>query len=173
MNEIMKNGILFTAGLIAFFLIFAAATNFSTVFAIPATQNAGTGASSVSQSGNGELQVVKVEVKGSQYVFSPSELKQGVPVRLEFEMSTLRGCSRSIVIPEFKIKKRLSESDNKVEFTPTKAGTFNIACSMNMYVGTFTVLQNDGTKSDYVQPAPAPNTGGSCGCGGAGGACGI
>ena len=45
---------------------------------------------------------------------------------------------------------------------------------MNMYRGQFTVLESDGTRSDFVDPAvnapPAAGCGGgSGGCGGCGG----
>jgi hypothetical protein len=166
MNGMIKNGIYFGAGLIVCFLIFGAVLNFS---APTAAQNKVISTPTANQPGqpsSGSAQTVKVVVQGSKYVFSPAEFKQG-PVRLEFDMSTLVGCSRGIVIPEFGITKYLSEGDNVVEFTPTKSGTFNIACTMNMYRGTFTVLQSDGSKSDYVQPAPAPSAGGGCGCGAA------
>jgi plastocyanin len=168
MNRVIQNGIYFGAGLIVCFLIFGAVLNSTTPTAAQNSIDSATNtqlANQPSQQGSGNAQAVKVVVQGSSYVFSPAEFKQG-PVRLEFDMTTLVGCSRSIVIPEFGIRKTLSEGDNVVEFTPTKAGTFNIACSMNMYRGTFTVLQADGSKSSYVQPAPAPSAGGGCGCGG-------
>ncbi len=120
-----------------------------------------------------EIQIVKLSVENGQYIMSPSTLKKDVPVRIEADMSKMPGCSKSIVIPTFNVRKSLSESDNIIEFTPNKAGTFNIACSMNMYKGTFTVLESDGTKPNYIdqQPSQASTSrcgmaGGSCGCGG-------
>jgi plastocyanin domain-containing protein len=118
---------------------------------------------------NGEVQIIKLSVQGSNYVLSPSQVKVGVPVRIEADIPNMPGCSKSIVISSFNIRKTVTTTDNIIEFTPDKAGTFNIACSMNMYRGTFTVLQNDGSKSTYVQPASA--SGGSCG--GSGGRCGC
>jgi len=52
-------------------------------------------------------------------------------------MSTVVGCSRDIVISSFGVRKAVSPGDNIIEFTPDKTGTINIACSMNMYRGTF------------------------------------
>ncbi len=121
---------------------------------------------------NGEVQVVKLSVEGGKYIMNPSELKKGIPVRIEADMSKMPGCSKSIVISSFNVRKTFTSTDNAVEFTPDKAGTFNIACSMNMYRGTFTVLENDGSKSNYVDTsAPSGGTcggsgGGGCGCGG-------
>lgn len=85
-------------------------------------------------------QVARLYVQGIKYVLSPSEFKKDIPVRIEADMSKLPGCSRSVVISAFGVRKVLSSKDNTIEFTPTKTGTFNIACSMNMYRGTFTVI---------------------------------
>ncbi len=122
---------------------------------------------------SGDIQVVKLKVEGGSYVLNPSSFKKGIPVRIEAEMSTLVGCSRGIVIPAFNVKKSLNDRDNIIEFIPDRAGTFNIACSMNMYKGTFTVLDSDGTKGSYVEPASTSGggcnmgtNGGGCGCGG-------
>ena len=121
--------------------------------------------------GNQEAQVVKLSVENGQYVLSPSQLEKGVPVILEADVSTMSGCSKAVVISAFNARKNFKEGDNTLEFMPDKAGTFNIACAMNMYKGTFTVLESDGTKPSYVeQKLPAGSScgvaGGGCGCGG-------
>lgn len=89
----------------------------------------------------GEVQIVKLSVENGKYIMNPSELKIDVPVRIEADMSNMPGCSKSIVISSFNVRKSFTSSDNTVEFIPDKAGTFNIACSMNMYRGTFVVLE--------------------------------
>lgn len=119
---------------------------------------------------NGEVQIVKLSVENGKYILDPSEIKKGVPVRIEADISKMPGCSKSILIPSFNVQKNLNSKSNIIEFTPDKAGTFNIMCSMNMYRGTFTVLENDGTKSNYVEKAST--SGGSCGAGGGGCGCG-
>lgn len=118
----------------------------------------------------GDVQIIKIHVEGANYVLEPSTIKKGVPVRIEADMSRMPGCSRSVVISEFGVRKTFTDTNNVLEFTPTKAGTFNIACSMNMYKGTFEVLESDGTKSSYVQPAS--KGGMTCGAGGGCGGCG-
>lgn len=119
--------------------------------------------------GSGDVQVVKMHVEGSQYVFEPSSVKKGIPVKLEADMSRMPGCSRGIIGSELGIRKTFSSSDDTLTFTPDKAGTFYISCSMNMYKGTLTVLESDGSKSNYVQKAlPSGSScgaGGGCGCG--------
>src|SRR3989344_4496749 len=122
--------------------------------------------------GNQETQVVKLSVENGNYVITPSQLKKDVPVRIEADVSTMPGCSKAVVISAFNARKNLKDGDNALEFTPNKAGTFNIACAMNMYQGTFTVLESDGSKPSYVEQKLAAgsscgmNNGGGCGCGG-------
>ena len=128
------------------------------------------GSNAAGNVGSDNVQVVKIYVDGAQYVLEPSSVKKGIPVRLEADMSKMPGCSRGIISPELGIKKTFSSKENTFEFTPNKSGTFYIACSMNMYKGTLTVLESDGSKSDYVQTPSssggACGTGGGCGCGG-------
>jgi len=92
---------------------------------------------------NEKVQIVKLSVENGKYILDPPEIKKGVPVRIEADMSKMPGCSKSIVIASFNIRKTLNSKDNTIEFTPDKAGTFNIACSMNMYRGTFVVLEDN------------------------------
>ncbi|HLC74087.1 MAG TPA: cupredoxin domain-containing protein [Candidatus Nanoarchaeia archaeon] len=119
---------------------------------------------------NGDVQIVKLSVQNGNYVLEPSEFKEGVLVRIEADLSNMPGCSRSVVIPSFKVSKTFSSNNNIIEFIPDKAGTFNIVCSMNMYSGKFTVLEKNGTKSDYVEQkinsGSSCGAGGGCGCGG-------
>ncbi len=117
-----------------------------------------------------EVQIVKLSVSGSQYILEPSTVKKGTKVRLEADISKIPGCAKSIVIPAFNIRKSLSSNDQTIEFTPDKAGTFNLACTMNMYHGTLTVLESDGKSSKYVEAKPAS---GGMVCGGGAGGCGC
>ena len=118
----------------------------------------------------GNVQVVKLSVVNGNYVMSPSQVKMGVPVRIEANIAQMPGCSKSFVMPAFNIRKTFTSTDNIVEFTPDKAGVFNVMCSMNMYKGTLTVLQSDGSKSNYVETSSPSTTSGS---GSSGGGCGM
>ena len=118
-----------------------------------------------------EVQIVKLSVVNGNYVFDPSEVRKGAPVRIEADMSKMPGCSKSIVIPEFGISKTFSANDNVIEFIPDKSGTFSVMCSMNMYRGSFVVLEADGTSSGFVEQVKVSNSGtcsmssgGGCGC---------
>ena len=119
---------------------------------------------------NNNVQIVKLSVTNGQYVFEPSSVKKGIPVRLEADISRMPGCSKSIISSELGIRKTFNSNDNTFEFTPNKAGNFYFACSMNMYKGNFIVLESDGTKSSYAQTPPS--SAGSCGAGGGGCGCG-
>lgn len=128
-----------------------------------------------SNAGNaGDAITVNVRIQdGYKYVMTPSTMQVGQNVRLVFDMSTVKGCMRSVNIPAFNIRKSLSERDNVIEFTPDKAGEFKIACSMNMGRGTFTVTGDAGApvvnaddSINQVQGGGSCGSGG-CGCGGA------
>jgi len=122
-------------------------------------------------SNNQDVQIIKLSVKNGQYILEPSKVKKDALVRFVADINNMPGCSKSIRMPAFEISKTFTSNDNIFEFTPDKAGTFNIACSMNMYKGTLTVLESNGAKSNYVeQKSSAGSTcgagGGGCGCGG-------
>jgi plastocyanin domain-containing protein len=120
-----------------------------------------------------DVQEVTLTFKNYEYQLSPPQLRQGVPVRMTVDLSTVTGCMRSIVIPSFNVKQTVSSGDNIITFTPDKAGTFNIACSMNMGRGTFTVVNELGTTTGFIEQAAAPTAGGSCGMAGGGCGCGA
>lgn len=85
------------------------------------------------------FQTATLEVLGGAYVLRPSVFRKDIPVKITADYNDLPGCSKSVTIPEFGVQKRIGTLDNIITFTPTKTGTFKIACSMDMYRGTFTV----------------------------------
>lgn len=87
----------------------------------------------------GDVQTAKLSVTGSSYVLVPSTFKKDIPVKIIADAKSLPGCSKTVTIPAFNVFKYVSDNDNIISFTPTKTGTFKIACSMSMYTGTFTV----------------------------------
>jgi copper chaperone CopZ len=119
----------------------------------------------------GNVQKVQLSVKGSTYYPYPIQVKKGIPVQLIGDMNSMPGCSRSIVIPEFGIRKTMSEGDNIIEFTPDKSGTFQFSCSMNMYHGQIIVEESNGSVAAYTGNISAPSAG-SCGGSGCGCGCG-
>lgn len=85
------------------------------------------------------VQVVNMWVENGQYKFDGS-VKAGEPVKLVADMSRMPGCSKSFVMSDFGVRKTFTPSDNSVEFTPTQPGSYGVACSMNMYKGSLTVV---------------------------------
>jgi plastocyanin domain-containing protein len=113
-------------------------------------------------------------MKNYQYLTDPAVLKKGIPVKMTVDLNTVVGCATDIVIKDFGVRKYVSQGDNIITFTPTKTGTIGIACSMNMYHGTFTVVDeaNPNAPAEVTASPITPASGGSCGAGGGGCGCG-
>ena len=122
---------------------------------------------------NNGVQEVALSMTGYQYQPTPIRVKVGVPVRFTTDLSTVRGCMRSIVIPELGVSGRVSEGSNTIEFTPTKAGTFRMTCSMGMGQGTIVIEDANGQVPITAQAAAPVKAAGSDASCGAGGGCGC
>jgi len=169
-NLRISYGTLYKAGFLIILLIVIVML-FKNFDSVEATGNSITSINDNSNKIAGNVQLAKMEVIDGQYVIEPNSFKVGIPVRIESDINKIPGCAKNVVIPAFNVKENLNENNKIIEFTPNKAGTFNIMCSMNMYRGTFTVLQGDGTKANYVEKASTAgatcgSNGGGCGCGG-------
>ena len=79
-----------------------------------------------------------VDSKGG-YVVTPSTVTKGVPVKMEVDLESVKGCARTVVIEAYKVKKTVKEGDTTIDFTPTKTGPVQVVCGMNMVKGSFTV----------------------------------
>ena len=66
-------------------------------------------------------------------------LQYNVPARITVDTAAVQGCYRSIVIPDFGIRKYITEADNVISFTPDKRGTFRFSCAMGMGAGKIVV----------------------------------
>src|SRR5205809_6091737 len=85
------------------------------------------------------VQVVDVLVKGG-YEPGVVRVTRGAPVRLVFDRQETSSCSEEVVLPDFGIRRFLPPfARTPVEFTPTKAGTFDISCGMSMLHGKLVV----------------------------------
>jgi uncharacterized protein len=87
-----------------------------------------------------KLQTVKLTFDDRGYVVTPDTVTKGVPVRMEVDLDTVKGCMRTVVIDAFNVKKTVKTGETTIEFTPTKSGKINIVCGMNMGKGSFTVV---------------------------------
>jgi len=119
---------------------------------------------------NGEVQEATLSMKNWEYVVTPSTLKKGIPVRMTVDLKTVVGCATDVTIREFSVRKYVKTGDNVITFTPTKTGTITIACSMNMYVGSFEVVDDANPSAPAEVTASIPqSSGGSCGMASSGG----
>lgn len=119
------------------------------------------------------VQEVTLSVQGGSYMPNPIRVKKGMPVRLVADIGAMPGCSKSVVIPEFGIRKVVRAGDNLIEFTPDKSGTFDFSCSMGMYRGKIVVEEADGSVVQYSGTPKAQQAGGTPSCGAGGGGCGC
>lgn len=164
---IIKKNTLYGLGAILIVIIGISLLSFST--SNPLNSNVVNNNQNIANSQN--AQVVKLSVQNGQYILEPSQVKKDAPVRIIADINSMPGCSKSLRIPSFGVSKTFTTNDNTLVFTPNKAGTFNIACSMNMYKGTFTVLESDGSASGFVEQklsggSTCGSSDGGCGCGG-------
>ena len=89
--------------------------------------------------GNSSVQEVKLGFAGGTYSPSFITVKKDIPVRLIGDMTALKGCYTSIVIPQLGLSKYMRAGDNVLEFTPTQTGHFRLTCSMGMASATINV----------------------------------
>jgi len=88
-----------------------------------------------------KVQVVKLSFDDKGYVVTPSTVTKGVPVKMEVDLDTVKGCMRTVVIDAFNVKQTVKAGATTIEFTPTKSGPIQIVCGMNMGKGQFTVTE--------------------------------
>ena len=88
-----------------------------------------------------KVQLVKLSFDDKGYVVTPSTVTKGVPVKMEVDLDTVKGCMRTVVIDAFKVKQTVKAGATTIEFTPTKSGPIQIVCGMNMGKGQFTVAE--------------------------------
>jgi len=87
-----------------------------------------------------KVQLVKLTFDDKGYVVTPSTMTKGVPVKMEVDLGTVKGCMRTVVINAFNVKQTVKEGATTIEFTPSKSGKIDIICGMNMGKGWFTVV---------------------------------
>jgi len=98
--------------------------------------------------------------------YDPQEIRvrAGDTVRIEADAGTLTGCMSTLVINGMGISKRITSTDNVLEFTAGTPGQYRLTCGMGMGDGLLIVEDENGVVPDGAPVAPA-RTGG-CGCGG-------
>ena len=109
------------------------------VLGVMGSNGGGSGATTGGEK-QGSVQTVTLRAQGGQYILDPPTLKMGVPVKMVVDLSTVQGCMRSIVVPEWGIRKLVTAGDNVIEFTPLTPGNFGMSCSMGMGRGTIHIV---------------------------------
>lgn len=113
-----------------------AAVVMAVTFAMPGTVLAQPG-----KDQGAKVQIVKLSFDDKGYVVTPSTVTKGVPVKMEVDLATVKGCMRTVVIDAFNVKQTVKEGATTIEFTPSKSGPIQIVCGMNMGKGQFTVAE--------------------------------
>ncbi|MFA9376490.1 MAG: cupredoxin domain-containing protein [Lachnotalea sp.] len=116
--------------------------------------------------------VQKLTTQHSPSSYPNIVVQKGVPVEWTISASaqSLRSCNSFVIFPDFNIQTSLKQGDNVLEFTPTTTGTFQYFCSMQMYIGTITVV--DDIKN-YDESAVDNAVNSAVPVGGGGGCCGF
>ena len=103
---------------------------------------------------SGGVQRVQVTVRGG---YSPNvvQVRQGVPVEMEFDRQESGDCSARVVFPDLQLSAALPAHQRTiVRFTPQQSGSFLFACGMNMIQGTLVVTPAE-SPLEHEQPAAA------------------
>lgn len=90
----------------------------------------------------GNVQTVVSELESGSY--PPIVVQKGIPVQwiLKVEDKNLNNCNNAIEIPEYKLEKKLTAGDNRIEFTPDASGEFAYSCWMGMIKSKITVVDD-------------------------------
>ena len=97
------------------------------------------------------VQRIQVTIHGG---YSPNllEVRQGIPVEIEFDRQETGDCSSRVVFPDLHLSAALpAHQRTTVRFTPQQAGSFGFACGMNMISGTLVVTPN-GQATGSAEP---------------------
>lgn len=102
------------------------------------------------------VQRIQVTVRGG---YSPNvvEVRQGIPVEIEFDRQETGDCSSRVVFPDLQLSAALpAHRRTTVRFTPQQAGSFPFTCGMNMISGTLVVTSNGHTAESPNRKCPVP-----------------
>jgi|GEM_PF-5780036 hypothetical protein len=117
----------------------------------------------------GDEQTIKT--KHDPYSYPNIVVQKGVPAvwTINASSQSLQSCNSYIVFPSLNMQGQLRQGNNVVKFTPEETGTFQYSCSMGMYVGTITVVDD---INNYDKAAVQKEVDSAAASGGGGGCCG-
>jgi hypothetical protein len=118
------------------------------------------GAATAIASGNEQIVTSGITPRSYQ----PITVKQGIPVvwTIKVNADDLNGCNSAIVIPEYKIRKKLMPGDNVIRFTPEKSGIITFSCWMGMIHSSIMVTNGRSLNQESVSPVTSFAGGGCC-----------
>lgn len=88
------------------------------------------------------VQIVTMAETNRGYVPNKFTITKDMPVRWVIDAKAPYSCASALIVPSLKIQKQLEPGENIIEFTTNKTGTIPFSCSMGMYTGSFTVIDN-------------------------------
>lgn len=97
-------------------------------------------------------QIVEMTQKSNGYTPNSFTIKKGIPVKWIITSEDSNSCAASIYSQKLNIRQFLNKGENVINFTPTETGKIAFSCSMGMYRGQFTVIENSDTSE---KPAEA------------------
>ena len=124
----------------------------------PVPSSSATATQAPSAAAQENVQEITSELTG--YGYPAITVKAGVPVKwtIKAPKGSINGCNNALVIPEYKIEKKLQTGDNVIEFTPTRTGTFSYSCWMGMIRSNITVVENEDASATAPADAAGQNT---------------
>ena len=90
---------------------------------------------------NGNEQIIKVSATASGYSPKTTYIQKEIKTKLIIDGTTLTSCNNEVIFPSLNIRKKLSEGENIIEFTPTDED-INFSCWMGMRSGKIKVVDD-------------------------------
>jgi len=128
-----------TAGLIVIILGWVNISNGSQLLKINSGKDNPSSADIINQQSNQDSQIVKMTQNDYGYQPNTFTVEVNRPVKWVVTSTNPFSCASLLVLPKYKISKRLEKGENIIEFTPTQTGEIPFSCSMGMYRGKFIV----------------------------------
>lgn len=121
------------------------------------------------------IQEVRMTQDSSGYSPNNFIIKKGIPVKWIIDSKDIYTCASSIIAQSIGVRQSLQLGENVIEFTPSETGAIRFSCSMGMYTGSFTVVDDDTTQLITAAPvvSSASTTSNSSSCSASGGGCGC
>lgn len=98
------------------------------------------------------VQIVSMNQNSNGYSPNKFTIKKGIPVKWIINSLDSGSCAASIYSQKLGIRKLLKDGENVIEFIPTEIGVIPFSCSMGMYRGSFTVIENNSPSSNESSP---------------------